>query len=212
MLKIGEKEFQLNEDETSFYGWLDRDPSEQGRTPRLTWNLYISAQVLELDVRDLLPHESDLKLDPPVRELSPILDFCGIEISANDWKDIVGFSTEDCASFSFYIIGEFDHLSIEACSLSFLKREGPLFTVEFSGKGGREDCGIDFPFCGLLDVPFHGVGMEFLLSEKDPVEIGQRLLKRHLPNCSYSNYELTRVPKNAPPEIARQNLVFLPGS
>src|SRR5262245_34169592 len=161
MLRIGEKEFQVNEVETTFYGWLD--PTGRGRKPGLTWDLYISADAKEIDVRDLLPQDSDITWDFPVQELNPVLDFAEIEITTNDWKDIEGFSTEDCASFSFYVIDRFGHLAIETCSLSFLKREGSLFTVEFSGKGGLEDCGFEFPFSGLLQVPFRGIGMYFPL-------------------------------------------------
>jgi hypothetical protein len=208
MLTIAGETFELDDLKTAFYGWLD--PYDKGRKPRLKWDLLVHARAREMDVRILLPRDFEWTFDFPVRNLSPVLDFSEIEIETTDWRSIAGFSTEDCSPFSLYVIGEFDHLAMETCSLRFLRRQGAVFAVEFSGEGGQADCGVGFSFYGLVDVPLRGIGMYFLPNEKDPVGAGRRLMKQLLPDSCLENYELATVPKKAPRRMTRQRLVFLP--
>ena len=210
MLTIGGMSFGIDETETSFYGWLDPDGGG-GRKPGLTWDLYISGQSSEIDVRDLLLSSPILDGDTEATQnVIPTLDFSGIEIRVDNWKRIEGFSTEDCSSFSFYLINQFDHLSMDTCSLSFLKREGKTFIVEFSGEAGKKDCGTGFPFKGLVDVSFGGIGMYLPLSEKNPLDSGRRFVEQHLPKGIFTNYKLEVFPRGAPAEFACHRLVFLP--
>ncbi len=206
MLTFAGETFELDDQETTFYGWID--PYGKDRKPGVTWDLLIQGQAKEIDVHQILPRGFKRTFDFPILERKPTLDFSEMEIPACDWRNIEGVSTADCSSFSFYFIDDFAHVAMDACSLSFLKREGPIFTVEFSGQGGMEACGIDFSFHGLLEVPLRGIGMYFQPGEKDPVRAGRQLLKQHLPASSFTAYELENFPRNAPSNIARQKLVF----
>ena len=206
MLTFAGETFDLDEQETTFYGWVD--PYGKGRKPGVTWDLFVCGQAKQTDVRTILPRGFDRAFDFPILDRKPTLNFSEMEIPTSDWKSIEGFSTEDCSSFSFYFIDDFDHLAMEACSLSFLKREGAVFTVDFSGHGGTEECGVDFWFQGLLDVPLRGIGMYFGPGEKDPVGAGRGLLKRHLPGCSFEAYDLKIVPRNARQNMTRTKVVF----
>ena len=170
----------------------------------------VYAEAKQIDVRNLLPDVNRFELDSPVRSLTPTLDFSEIEILATDWRSIAGFSTEDCSSFSAYVVDEFGHLAMDLCSLSFLKRSGKTFIIEFCGEAGKEECGFGIPFRGLIELPLGGIGMYFPPSEKNPVEAGRRLLEHQLPDCSFETFELELFPRNAPRELTHQRLVFLP--
>lgn len=173
MLKLGKLEFEVESAdlfaEFSDAGMGIFDPAAKKKYPEFVWFLEINAE--EGDFAEWIPENTDEDEEPLQETVAPVLYHNnGFAMDVKSWKDLEGLDKTWESEYNEY--GEeagcfyvFEHEDVTSGKIEFLKREGNVFRIRWSGTANvfwDDEYGEDVPFEFEGDVTFSELGTSFV--------------------------------------------------
>lgn len=165
MLKLGDLEFEVESADLSAAfseaGMSIFDPPEIYNYPEFVWFLEIDTE--EGDCFEWIPDDSDEDEEPFYERAAPCLYHNnGFRMDVKSWKALEGMSktwASECneAGEEAGCLYVFEHEDVTSGRIEFLKREGNVFRVRWSGTANifwNDEYGKDVPFNFEGDVTF----------------------------------------------------------